>query len=115
MPRVCRASAARLPRVYRRAGRVVVVMRSPACHDGLWPELARIGFAQLDDTGAQLLFRLVSAGYERRDLGVGSRAIDQWARFLPEHITTVGLLDRLLHANVVVADGDSCRMRQAGT
>ncbi len=37
-----------------------------------------------------------------------------WVRFLPEHTTAVSLLDRLLHhANVVVTDGDSYRMRQA--
>ena len=31
-----------------------------------------VGFAPLDDTGAQLLFRLVSAAYERRALGIAS-------------------------------------------
>jgi hypothetical protein len=31
-----------------------------------------LGFAPLDDTGAQLLFRLVAAAYERRALGIGS-------------------------------------------
>ncbi len=74
-----------------------------------------IGFAPLDDTGAQLLFRLVSAAYERRALGVASHwPFDQWGRFLPEHTTAVSLLDRLLHhANVVVTAGDSYRMRQA--
>ena len=52
--------------------------------------LDEVGFAPLDDTGAQLLFRFVSAAYERR------------------------ALDRLLHhANVVVTSGDSYRMRQA--
>ena len=74
-----------------------------------------VGFAPLDDTGAQLLFRFVSAAYERRALGVASHwPFDQWGRFLPEHTTAVSLLDRLLHhANVVVTDGDSYRMRQA--
>jgi DNA replication protein DnaC len=74
-----------------------------------------VGFAPLDDTGAQLLFRLVSAAYERRALGVASHwPFDQWGRFLPEHTTAVSLLDRLLHhANVVVTAGDSYRMRQA--
>ena len=73
------------------------------------------GFAPLDDTGAQLLFRFVSAAYERRALGIASHwPFDQWGRFLPEHTTAVSLLDRLLHhANVVVTDGDSYRMRQA--
>ena len=44
-----------------------------------------VGFAPLDDTGAQLLFRLVSAAYERRALGVASHwPFDQWGRSLPE-------------------------------
>jgi DNA replication protein DnaC len=51
----------------------------------------------------------------RRALGVGSHwPFDSWGGFLPEHTTAVSLLDRLLpHANVVVTDGDSYRMRQA--
>ena len=74
-----------------------------------------VGFAPLDDTGAQLLFRVVAAAYERRALGIASHwPFESWGRFLPEHTTAVSLLDRLLHhANVVVTDGDSYRMRQA--
>ena len=74
-----------------------------------------LGFAPLDDTGAQLLFRFVAAAYERRALGIGSHwPFDQWGRFLPEHTTAVSLLDRLLHhAVVVVTEGESFRMRQA--
>jgi DNA replication protein DnaC len=74
-----------------------------------------LGFAPLDDTSAQLLFRFVAAAYERRALGVGSHwPFDQWGRFLPEHTTAVSLLDRLLHhSNVVVTEGESFRMRQA--
>ncbi len=74
-----------------------------------------VGFAPLDDTGAQLLFRFISAAYERRALGTASHwPFKSWGRFLPEHTTAVSLLDRLLHhANVVVTAGDSYRMRQA--
>jgi DNA replication protein DnaC len=76
-----------------------------------------LGFAPLDDTGAQLLFRFVAAAYERRALGIASHwPFESWGRFLPEHTTAVSLLDRLLHhANVVVTDGDSYRMREART
>ena len=76
-----------------------------------------VGFAPLDDTGAQLLFRLVAAAYERRALGIASHwPFEHWGRFLPEHTTAVSLLDRLLHhANVVVTDGESYRMREART
>jgi DNA replication protein DnaC len=74
-----------------------------------------MGFAPLDDTGTQLLFRFVAAAYERRALGIASHwPFDQWGRFLPEHTTAVSLLDRLLHhASVVITDGESFRMRQA--
>jgi DNA replication protein DnaC len=74
-----------------------------------------VGFAPLDDTGAQLLFRLVAAAYERRALGIASHwPFESWGRFLPEHTTAASLLDRLLHhANVVITDGESYRMRQA--
>ncbi|MFS8499880.1 MAG: IS21-like element helper ATPase IstB [Micromonosporaceae bacterium] len=76
-----------------------------------------IGFAPLDDTGTQLLFRFVAAAYERRALGVASHwPFEQWGRFLPEHVTATSLLDRLLHhATVVVTEGESFRMREART
>jgi len=74
-----------------------------------------IGFAPMDDTGAQLFFRLVSAAYEHRSLGIGSHwPFEDWGRFLPEHTTAVSLLDRLLHHAVVVAThGESFRMKEA--
>lgn len=74
-----------------------------------------IGFAPLDATGSQLFFRFFAAAYERVSLGVASHwPFDQWGRFLPEHTTTVSMLDRLLHhAVVVVTEGESYRMREA--
>jgi DNA replication protein DnaC len=74
-----------------------------------------LGFAPLDDTGAQLLFRFVAAAYERRSLGVASHwPFESWGRFLPEHTTAVALLDRLLHHSVtVITSGDSYRMKEA--
>jgi DNA replication protein DnaC len=74
-----------------------------------------IGFAPMDDTGAQLFFRVVSAAYERRSLGIGSHwPFEDWGRFLPEHNTAVSLLDRLLHHAVVVAtSGESFRLKEA--
>ena len=74
-----------------------------------------LGFAPLDDTGAQLLFRFIAAAYERRSLGIASHwPFDAWGRFLPEHTTAASLLDRLLHHSiVVVTDGESYRMREA--
>lgn len=74
-----------------------------------------IGFAPLDDTGAQLLFRVIAAAYERRSLEVASHwPFEQWGQFIPEHNTAASLLDRLLHhANTVITSGDSYRMREA--
>jgi DNA replication protein DnaC len=74
-----------------------------------------VGFAPLDDTGVQLLFRVIAAAYERRAVGIASHwPFESWGRFLPEHTTAVSLLDRLLHhASVVVTDGESFRMREA--
>jgi DNA replication protein DnaC len=74
-----------------------------------------IGFAPLDNTGAQLFFRVVSAAYERRSLAIASHwPFEEWGRFLPEHSTAVSLLDRLLHhATVIVTSGESFRMREA--
>ncbi|MGH9250318.1 MAG: IS21-like element helper ATPase IstB [Acidimicrobiales bacterium] len=76
-----------------------------------------LGFAPLDDTGAQLLFRFIAAAYERQALGIGSHwPFESWGRFLPEHTTAVSMLDRLLHhCHVVVTDGESFRMREART
>jgi DNA replication protein DnaC len=43
-----------------------------------------IGFAPLDDVGAQLLFRLVAAAYERVSLGIASHwPFDEAHRFAP--------------------------------
>ena len=76
-----------------------------------------LGFAPLDDTGSQLLFRFVAAAYERRSLGVASHwPFEEWGHFLPVQTTAVSLLDRLLHhAVVVVTTGDSWRMKEART
>ena len=76
-----------------------------------------VGFAPLDDTGTQLLFRFVAAAYERRSLAIASHwSFEDWCRFLPEHTTAVSLLDRLLHhATTVVTSGESYRMREART
>ena len=76
-----------------------------------------VGFAPLDDTGAQLLFRVIAAAYERRSLGIASHfSFEDWGRFLPEHTTAVSMLDRLLHhATTVVTSGQSYRMLQART
>ena len=79
--------------------------------------LDELGFAPVNDTGTQLLFRLVAGAYERRSLAIGSHwPFEQWGWFLPKQTTAVSILDRLLHrATVVITDGDSYRMKDANT
>ena len=82
-------------------------------HDAILVD--ELGFAPLDDSGTQFLFRFVAAAYERRSLGVASHwPFDQWGRFLPQQSTAASLLDRLLHhAVIVVTEGESFRMKEA--
>jgi DNA replication protein DnaC len=77
--------------------------------------LDELGFAPLDETGTQLLFRFVAAAYERRSLGIASHwPFEEWGRFLPVQTTAASLLDRLLHhAVVVVTSGESFRLQEA--
>ena len=76
-----------------------------------------LGFAPLDPTGGQLLFRFMAAAYERRSIGIASHwPFNEWGRFIPDENTAVSLIDRLLHhAVVVVTAGESFRMREART
>ena len=77
--------------------------------------LDELGFAPLDATGSQLLFRFVAAAYEQRSLAIGTHwPFDQWGRFIPDQSAIVSMVDRLLHhATVLVTEGESFRMREA--
>ncbi len=76
-----------------------------------------VGFAPLDHTGGQLLFRLVSAAYEKRSLAVASHSpFEDWGRFLPDQPTAVSLLDRLCHhAHIITTHGQSYRLKHRTT
>jgi hypothetical protein len=57
--------------------------------------LDEVGFAPLDDTGTQLLFRLVAAAYERRALAIASHWSFEKAhrfdsRYAVSHLTLTG-------------------------
>ena len=74
-----------------------------------------VGFAPLDETGTQLLFRLIAGAYERRSIGLASHwPFEAWGTFLPIPSTAAAMLDRLLHHSVVVvALGESWRLKEA--
>jgi DNA replication protein DnaC len=76
-----------------------------------------IGFAPLDHTGCQLLFRLISAAYEHRSVAIASHSpFEAWGRFLPDQPTAVSLLDRLCHhAHIITTSGDSYRLTHRTT
>jgi DNA replication protein DnaC len=71
-----------------------------------------IGFAPLEPVLSQLLFRLISAAYERRSLSIASHTpFEDWGRFLPDQPTAVAILDRLCHhAHIITTSGDSWRL-----
>jgi DNA replication protein DnaC len=74
-----------------------------------------VGFAPLDETGTQLLFRLIAGAYERRSIGLASHwPFEDWGTFLPIPSTAAAMLDRLLHHSVVVVtSGESWRLKEA--
>lgn len=76
-----------------------------------------IGFAPLDHTGCQLLFRLISAAYEKRSIAIASHSpFEDWGRFLPDQPTAVSLLDRLCHhAHIITTTGQSYRLTHRTT
>lgn len=76
--------------------------------------LDELGYLPIDKRGADLLFQIVSARYERGSIIVTSnRVYKKWAEIFNHDSTlTSALLDRLLHhAETVVIEGNSFRMK----
>lgn len=76
-----------------------------------------VGFRPLDRHEANLLFRLVSARYERGSIVLTSnKHVQDWPEiFDDDEILTTAILDRLLHhVHVVHIDGRSYRLREIG-
>jgi DNA replication protein DnaC len=76
-----------------------------------------IGFAPLEPVLSQLLFRLISAAYERRSVAIASHTpFEDWGRFLPDQPTAVAILDRLCHhAHIITTTGQSWRITHRTT
>jgi hypothetical protein len=57
-----------------------------------------IGFASLEPVLCQLLFRFISAAYEKRSVAIASHTpFEDWGRFLTDQPTSGANLDRLCH------------------
>jgi DNA replication protein DnaC len=74
-----------------------------------------LGYLPLDKVGAELLFQVISARYERGSIVLTTnKAFKHWpAIFHNDSTLTSAVLDRLLHhAETVVIEGTSYRMKQ---
>ena len=74
-----------------------------------------LGYLPIDKNGADLLFQIISARYERGSIIITTnRAFKDWAQIFNNDSTlTSALLDRLLHhAEAVVIEGKSYRMKE---
>jgi len=76
--------------------------------------LDELGFIPFSSTGAQLMFQLVSALYERVAMIVTTNLkFADWTQVFGDERLTVALLDRLTHkAHIIEFVGDSYRFRQ---
>ena len=76
--------------------------------------LDEIGYLPIDQRGADLLFQVISARYERGSIVITTnKAFKQWTSIFNGDATiTSAVLDRLLHhAETVVIEGSSFRMK----
>jgi DNA replication protein DnaC len=76
--------------------------------------LDELGYLPIDKSGADLLFQVIRLRYEQGSVMITSnRAFKEWPKMFNNDSTlTAAILDRLLHhAETVVIDGKSFRMR----
>ena len=76
--------------------------------------LDEVGYLPIDKAGADLLFQVISARYERNSTVITTnKAYKQWPSILNNDTgLTAALLDRLLHhAETILVDGNSYRMK----
>ena len=74
-----------------------------------------LGFVPLSQTGAELLFELISQRYERgATLITSNLPFDEWTETLGSERLTGALLDRITHhVNILEMNGDSYRLAQS--
>lgn len=97
---------------HQQSGTIKNVMNRLLKHDLI--VIDELGFIPFNQTGAQLMFQLCSALYERVALIVTSNLhFADWTQVFGDEMLTVALLDRLTHkAHIVEFTGESYRFRQ---
>lgn len=75
--------------------------------------LDEVGYLPLDEVGANLLFQLISARYEKGSIVLTSnKSYGQWGAIFGETTIAAALLDRLLHHSTTLnIRGDSYRLK----
>lgn len=73
-----------------------------------------VGYLPLDDMGANVLFQLISARYERGSIILTSnKSYGEWGNVFGDSVLAAALLDRLLHHSTTVnIRGESYRLRE---
>ena len=88
--------------------------------EGLTPKIPRLlvvdelGYLPMDKRGADLIFQVISARYERGTTVITTNTVyKQWARIFNNDATlTTAILDRLVHhCETVTIEGKSYRMK----
>ena len=74
-----------------------------------------IGYLSYDNHAADLLFQIVSRRYEKRPTVMTTNLpFSEWTTVFPNAACATALIDRLTHhAEIVVIEGASYRMREA--
>lgn len=74
-----------------------------------------VGYLSFDDKAADLLYEVVNRRYERKPIILTTnRPFKEWNEVFPNATCIVTLLDRLLHhADVIVVEGNSYRVRES--
>jgi len=74
-----------------------------------------VGYLSFDDKAADLLYEVINRRYERKPIIVTTnRPFKEWNEVFPNATCIITMLDRLLHhADVMVIEGDSYRVRES--
>lgn len=75
-----------------------------------------VGYIPFDPEAAALFFALISSRYERASLVVSSnKTFSAWAEIFGDAVAVAAMVDRLVHhAEVIILQGDSYRLKDRG-